>query len=68
VEERTVKREERAMPKDPVILLGYVNQQLRDAYPSLDEFCKSNHVSEEAIKKTLDQIDYRYDRNTNQFT
>ena len=27
------------MPKDPVMLLSYVNTQLRDFYPSLAEFC-----------------------------
>ncbi|MBS1470696.1 MAG: DUF4250 domain-containing protein, partial [Lachnospiraceae bacterium] len=25
------------LPKDPVILLSYINTQLRDFYPSLDE-------------------------------
>lgn len=55
------------MPKDPVILLGYVNQQLRDTYPNLEEFCKSNSVQKETIQKKLDAIDYRYDRKTNQF-
>ena len=29
----------RMMPKDPVMLLSYVNTQLRDFYPSLAEFC-----------------------------
>lgn len=55
------------MPKDPVILLGYVNQQLRDTYPSLEEFCRSFSVSEDSIEEKLEKIDYRYDRKTNQF-
>ena len=29
------------IPKDPVILLSYVNTQLRDNYPSLDEMCRA---------------------------
>ena len=29
------------LPKDPVILLSYINTQLRDFYPSLDELCIS---------------------------
>lgn len=55
------------MPKDPVILLGYVNQQLRDTYPSLEEFCKSNNIAKESLEKKLDRIDYQYDQHTNQF-
>ena len=34
------------MPKDPVMLLSYVNTQLRDFYPSLQELCSSLQVSE----------------------
>ena len=30
------------LPQDPVILLSYVNTQLRDHYASLDDLCKSN--------------------------
>lgn len=26
------------LPKDPVILLSYINTQLRDFYPSLDDY------------------------------
>ena len=29
------------IPKDPVILLSYVNTQLRDNYSSLDEMCQA---------------------------
>lgn len=29
------------IPKDPVMLLSYINTQLRDFYPSLEELGKS---------------------------
>ena len=32
------------LPGDPVILLSYVNTQLRDHYPDLTELCKSLDV------------------------
>ncbi len=32
------------IPKDPVILLSYVNTQLRDNYSSLDEMCQALDV------------------------
>ena len=53
------------MPNDPVMLLSYVNTQLRDFYPSLDSFCEANGVSAESICRKLETIDYRYDEKTN---
>ena len=29
------------LPKDPIILLSYVNTQLRDNYNSLEEMCQA---------------------------
>ena len=49
------------MPKDPVMLLSFVNTQLRDNYNSLEELCKSYMVSE---KET---INYEYNTEKNQF-
>ena len=34
------------IPKDPVMLLSYVNTQLRDYYDSLDDFLKDKELSE----------------------
>lgn len=55
------------LPKDPVILLSYINTQLRDNYASLAEFCSTNDCSEEDIIRSLEFIDYHYDTDTNQF-
>ncbi len=55
------------LPKDPVILLSYINTQLRDNYASLAEFCNSNSCSSEDIINILERIDYHYDSDTNQF-
>ena len=56
-----------AIPKDPVMLLSYINTQLRDFYPSLDELCASLMISKEEIIKTLESIDYIYNAKTNRF-
>ena len=29
------------LPNDPIMLMSYLNTQLRDNYPSLEELCKS---------------------------
>lgn len=55
------------IPKDPVILLSYINTQLRDHYGSLDEFCRSAGVQEQDILSTLSGIGYRYEPVLNQF-
>ena len=46
------------IPKDPVILLSYVNTQLRDFYPSLCEMCDALGLEKESIINTLKQIEY----------
>ena len=55
------------LPKDPVILLSYINTQLRDFYPNLDELCSSLSVDKQTLCNTLAQIDYYYDETSNQF-
>lgn len=55
------------MPKDPMMLLSYVNTQLRDNYPSLQELCAAEGAEEEAVKEKLSQIDYEYDAELNKF-
>ena len=55
------------IPKDPVMLLSYVNTQLRDYYDSLDDFLKDKELSREELIKKLASIDYQYNAELNQF-
>lgn len=55
------------MPKDPVMLLSYVNTQLRDNYASIDEFCAAFDVEREQIISALGKIQYTYNPEVNQF-
>lgn len=55
------------IPKDPVMLLSYVNTQLRDHYASLDALCEDKELSREEMTEKLASIDYQYDAVTNQF-
>ncbi|HJC46823.1 MAG TPA: DUF4250 domain-containing protein [Candidatus Lachnoclostridium pullistercoris] len=56
-----------AVPKDPVMLLSYVNTKLRDEYSSLDELCRALGESREEMEKALAAIDYEYSPEKNQF-
>ena len=55
------------LPKDPVILLSFVNTKLRDEYPSLAELCAALDADESAIKAALEGLDYRYSPEQNRF-
>ena len=55
------------LPKDPVILLSYVNTHLRDYYSSLKEFCDDTETDMVELCSRLDQIDYHYSIENNQF-
>ncbi len=55
------------IPKDPVMLLSWINTQLRDQYPSLEELCQSLDLDRQSVEKTLASIDYSYDPKTNRF-
>jgi hypothetical protein len=55
------------VPNDPMILLSYINTQLRDNYPSLDELCSSLIISKEDIIEKLSSIDYSYNDELNKF-
>lgn len=55
------------IPKDPVMLLSYVNTQLRDRYGSLRELCRALDMQEEEICEKLQTVGYVYDPACNQF-
>ena len=55
------------MPKDPVMLLSFVNLKLRDFYNSLDGMCEELQVNRSEIEERLGNIDYHYDEVLNQF-
>ena len=55
------------IPKDPMILLSYVNTQLRDFYPSLEALAEGLGIDQGELVEKLASIDYEYDAKNNQF-
>lgn len=55
------------LPKDPVMLLSYVNLKLRDYYHNLEKMCEDMDISREMMEEKLASIDYHYDEEKNQF-
>ena len=55
------------LPKDPVMLLSYINTQLRDNYSSLEELAAAYGIEAAAVTEKLAMIDYHYDEKLNKF-
>ena len=55
------------IPKDPMILLSFVNLKLRDFYSSLDDMCQAMNLDKSELEKKLGNIDYTYDKGCYQF-
>lgn len=55
------------IPKDPVMLLSFMNLKLRDFYANLDALCEDLDVDKQEILDKLAGIDYHYDSERNQF-
>lgn len=55
------------LPRDPAMLLSFINMKLRDQYDSLEALCDDLDISESEIVEKLKTIDYIYDIEKNQF-
>ena len=55
------------IPKDPAMLLSFINLKLRDYYSSLDKLCDDLDIDRTEIEDKLSSIDYHYDKEKNQF-
>lgn len=55
------------LPKDPVMLLSFLNLKLRDYYANLDALCEDLDVDKKEIVDKLSAINYTYDADKNQF-
>lgn len=55
------------LPQDTNILLSYLNTQLRDFYPSFEEFCEDKDVDGREVEEKLSAIGYHYSAEHNRF-
>ncbi|MDO4323047.1 MAG: DUF4250 domain-containing protein [Lachnospiraceae bacterium] len=56
-----------SLPQDPIMLLSYVNTQLRDNYSSLEDFCASFDADRKELEEKLRAVNYEYDPQKNAF-
>ena len=55
------------LPHYSVMLLSYVNTQLRDRDASLDAFCDREDADKQALCAALAEIGYEYNAEQNRF-
>ena len=55
------------LPNDPIMLLSVINMKLRDQYKDLDDLCDDMNIIKTDLIDKLNQVDYVYDLETNQF-
>lgn len=62
-----MRKEVAMIPKDPVMLLSFINLKLRDYYKSLEVLCEDLDLDKDSLIQKLETIDYHYDGERNQF-
>lgn len=55
------------IPKDPAMLLSFINLKLRDFYSDLDQLCEDLDADRNEIAEKLAEIGYHYDEEKNRF-
>jgi DNA-binding NtrC family response regulator len=54
-------------PKDPAMLMSWVNMKLRDFYGSLDELCEELEIDRKELEKRLKEAGFEYNQELNKF-
>lgn len=54
-------------PKDPIMLMSWVNMKLRDFYPSLETLCEDLEIDREELIETLEKAGFEYNSELNKF-
>ena len=54
-------------PKDPIMLMSWVNMKLRDFYPSLENLCDDLGIPVEDLVSRLSAAGFEYNRELNKF-
>ena len=55
------------LPKDPYILMSYLNTKLRDSYSSLEELAKVEGCDIDEILSVMNSIGFSYNDKSNSF-
>ena len=54
-------------PKDPIMLMSWVNMKLRDFYPSLETMCEDLEIPLDELVEKLSAAGFEYNGQLNKF-
>lgn len=54
-------------PKDPIMLMSWLNMKLRDFYPSLESLCEDLEIDRKELEKTMTAAGFEYNAAQNKF-
>lgn len=54
-------------PKDPIMLMSWVNMKLRDFYPSLETMCEDLEIPLDDLVEKLSAAGFEYNAQLNKF-
>ena len=55
------------MPKDPAMLMSFINMKLRDEYRTLEDFCTAYGLDEPKLKAQMEASGYEWMPGIRQF-
>lgn len=55
------------LPKDPIMLMSFINMKLRDLYPSLEALCEDLDIDRSELEEKLKAAGYEYDEANKRF-
>ena len=55
------------IPKDPIMLMSFINMKLRDLYPSLEALCEDLDIDRSELEEKLKTVGYEYDEANKRF-
>lgn len=55
------------MPKDPMMLMSFINMKLRDFYPTLDALCDDMDVDHQELENKMAEAGLEYNAAANKF-
>lgn len=55
------------LPKDPVMLMSFINMKLRDEYLTLEDFCNTYNIDIAGLKATMEASGFEWMPGIRQF-
>jgi len=55
------------LPRDPVMLMSFVNMKLRDQYDTLEDFCQDYGLTSDKLQTTLAAAGFQYSPENKRF-